>query len=176
MPGGARPPNFPLICWIGRRRPADEARNEGHAEIGMLRPNAEGEAVQAAPSAWGICLKQIIAPAVFSDRAHRCRNSIDKTAGRVETAEVKLDCNILWRDQTKLDPCTHPNFGSNRQGWRRELVRRPRCECFAIPAGGERSRRRVPWRDLRHPSRGRDIARAPSNRSGRHSLLPCGEC
>src|SRR5271166_753798 len=82
----------------------------------MLRPNAEGEAVQAAPSAWGICLKQIISPAVFSDRTHRCRNSIDKTAGRVETAEVKLDCNILWRDQTKLDTCTHPNFGSNRQG------------------------------------------------------------
>ena len=82
----------------------------------MLRPNTEGEAVQATPSAWGSCLKQIIAPAVFSDWVHRCRNSVDKTAARVETAEVKLHYNILWRDHTKLNTCAHLNFGSNGQG------------------------------------------------------------
>jgi hypothetical protein len=31
----------------------------------MPRPNAEGEAVPATPSAWGRRLKQIIAPALF---------------------------------------------------------------------------------------------------------------
>src|SRR5271166_1200827 len=93
--------------------PADQTRQESHAQIRITGPNADREAVHTTLRACRHGFKRKTTSIVLFDRFHGRQNSVDKIAGRVEPSQIKLNSDVLLQERTEMNACTHLNFRSN---------------------------------------------------------------